>query len=99
MARGDRRVAAVIRRAWELGATNDAWWASGDQCHAAWSQAIEECGMSWKYRQVGCGMGGWEVGRVGGGARSTCQRHCKRARAHVPPRLPVCRRWTLASGM
>lgn len=24
--RGDRRIGAVIRRAWELGATNDSWW-------------------------------------------------------------------------
>jgi len=23
--RGDRRIGAVIRRAWELGATNDSW--------------------------------------------------------------------------
>lgn len=24
--RGDRRIGRVIRRAWELGATNDSWW-------------------------------------------------------------------------
>ena len=52
VARGDRRVAAVIRRAWELGATNDAWWQSEDTAHGAWSAAIEDVGMSWKYRQV-----------------------------------------------
>ena len=27
--RGDRRIGSVIRRAWELGATNDAWWVGG----------------------------------------------------------------------
>ena len=29
MGRGDRRVAGVVRRAWELGATNDSWWGRG----------------------------------------------------------------------
>ena len=52
VARGDRRVSDVIRRAWELGATNDAWWQSEESAHAAWSQAIDDVGMTWKYRQV-----------------------------------------------
>jgi radical SAM superfamily enzyme YgiQ (UPF0313 family) len=33
--RGDRRLAAVVRRAWELGAGMDAWWESLDQAFAA----------------------------------------------------------------
>ncbi|KAI3428063.1 hypothetical protein D9Q98_006447 [Chlorella vulgaris] len=57
--RGDRRIGAVIKRAWELGATNDAWWQSEKQCFDAWSQAIADCGMDWKYRQVE--SGNWDV--------------------------------------
>jgi len=57
--RGDRRIGAVVRRAWELGATNDAWWCSTDECFASWSQAIEESGLGWKYRQVD--EGEWDV--------------------------------------
>lgn len=59
VSRGDRRVAAVIRRAWELGATNDAWWQSTDTAHSAWSDAIEDVNMTWKYRQVDTGE--WDV--------------------------------------
>lgn len=50
--RGDRRLAAVVRRAWELGAGMDAWWESLDRAFAAWTQAISESELSWKYRQV-----------------------------------------------
>ncbi|MGL5083627.1 MAG: TIGR03960 family B12-binding radical SAM protein [Microcoleaceae cyanobacterium] len=57
--RGDRRLAPVIRRAWELGAGMDAWWESQDRAFAAWTQAIEEAGLSWKYRQVDHGE--WNV--------------------------------------
>jgi radical SAM family uncharacterized protein/radical SAM-linked protein len=50
--RGDRRLAPVIKRAWELGAGMDAWWESTEQAYGAWTQAIDESGLSWKYRQV-----------------------------------------------
>lgn len=50
--RGDRTLAPVIRRAWELGAGMDAWWESLERAFAAWGQAIDEAGLSWKYRQV-----------------------------------------------
>lgn len=50
--RGDRRLAAVIHRAWELGAGMDAWWESVDRAYAAWNQAIMENNLTWKYRQV-----------------------------------------------
>jgi radical SAM-linked protein len=50
--RGDRRLAAVVRRAWELGAGMDSWWESLDRAFAAWTQAIAESGLTWKYRQV-----------------------------------------------
>ncbi|MEG4075079.1 TIGR03960 family B12-binding radical SAM protein [Microcoleus sp. Pol14C2] len=53
--RGDRRLAAVVRRAWELGAGMDAWWESLDQAYKAWTQAIYESGLTWKYRQVESG--------------------------------------------
>jgi hypothetical protein len=43
-------------RAWELGATNDAWWESEEAAFAAWSRAIEESGLGWKYRQVCIGF-------------------------------------------
>ncbi|MFM7530355.1 MAG: TIGR03960 family B12-binding radical SAM protein, partial [Nodosilinea sp.] len=49
--RGDRRLAPVIRRAWELGAGMDAWWESLDTAFNAWNQAIGEAGLDWKYRQ------------------------------------------------
>jgi radical SAM family uncharacterized protein len=43
LSRGDRRLAGVIRRAWELGAVLDGW---GDQFnHGAWVQAFTEAGV------------------------------------------------------
>ncbi|MGB3533276.1 MAG: TIGR03960 family B12-binding radical SAM protein [Microcoleaceae cyanobacterium] len=57
--RGDRRLAPVVRRAWELGAGMDAWWESLDRAFSAWTQAIEEVGLSWKYRQVE--QGEWNI--------------------------------------
>ncbi|MEL7507934.1 MAG: TIGR03960 family B12-binding radical SAM protein [Cyanobacteria bacterium J06554_1] len=50
--RGDRRLAAVVRRAWELGAGMDAWWESLERAFNAWTQAIDDAGLTWKYRQV-----------------------------------------------
>jgi radical SAM family uncharacterized protein/radical SAM-linked protein len=57
--RGDRRLAPVVRRAWELGAGMDAWWESLDRAFAAWTTAIDESGLTWKYRQVENGE--WNV--------------------------------------
>ncbi|GJP85246.1 hypothetical protein CLOP_g15369 [Closterium sp. NIES-67] len=57
--RGDRSIGRVIRRAWELGASNDAWWVNLDRCYSCWSQAIDECGLEWKYRRVVDGE--WDV--------------------------------------
>ncbi len=53
--RGDRRLSAVVRRAWELGAGMDAWWESLENAFGAWTQAISEAGLDWKYRQVESG--------------------------------------------
>jgi radical SAM family uncharacterized protein/radical SAM-linked protein len=55
--RGDRLLAPVIKRAWELGAGMDSWWENLDKAYGAWQQAIEEAGLTGKYRQVE--SGGW----------------------------------------
>ena len=57
--RGDRSLAPVIKRAWELGAGMDAWWESLDKAYGAWESAIAEAGLDWKYRQVENGR--WNV--------------------------------------
>jgi radical SAM-linked protein len=57
--RGDRRLSAVVRRAWELGAGMDSWWESLDRAFKAWEDAIDEAGLTWKYRQVESGE--WNV--------------------------------------
>ncbi|MDX2213629.1 MAG: TIGR03960 family B12-binding radical SAM protein [Oculatellaceae cyanobacterium bins.114] len=57
--RGDRRLASVVRRAWELGAGMDAWWENLDCAFAAWTGAIEESDLTWKYRQIENGE--WNV--------------------------------------
>jgi radical SAM family uncharacterized protein/radical SAM-linked protein len=49
--RGDRRLAPVVKRAWELGAGMDSWWESIDKAYQAWATAIDEAGLTWKYRQ------------------------------------------------
>ncbi|NCJ07218.1 TIGR03960 family B12-binding radical SAM protein [Synechococcales cyanobacterium C] len=53
--RGDRRLAPVIKRAWELGAGMDSWWESLERAFRAWTQAIAETDLTWKYRQVESG--------------------------------------------
>ncbi len=50
--RGDRRLAPVVRRAWELGAGMDSWWENLDKAFQAWTDAIAEADLTWKYRQV-----------------------------------------------
>ncbi|ELS03372.1 radical SAM-linked protein/radical SAM family uncharacterized protein [Xenococcus sp. PCC 7305] len=57
--RGDRRLAPVVRRAWELGAGMDSWWENLDKAFGAWEQAIAEAGLTWKYRKVA--QGEWNV--------------------------------------
>jgi radical SAM family uncharacterized protein len=44
LSRGDRRLGAVIQRAWELGTKFDAWHEYYD--HAAWQQAFAENGLT-----------------------------------------------------
>ena len=62
--RGDRRLAAVVKRAWELGAGMDSWWENLDKAYGAWEQAIAEADLTWKYRQVENGE--WNVFEEGG---------------------------------
>jgi radical SAM-linked protein len=50
--RGDRRLSAVVRRAWELGAGMDSWWENLNKAFTAWENAIAESDLTWKYRQV-----------------------------------------------
>ncbi len=57
--RGDRRLSAVVRRAWELGAGMDAWWESLEKAFGAWTQAIADAGLDWKYRQIESGE--WDL--------------------------------------
>ncbi len=57
--RGDRRLAPVVRRAWELGAGMDSWWENLEQAFGAWTQAIDESGLTWKYRKVESGE--WNI--------------------------------------
>lgn len=57
--RGDRTLAPVVRRAWELGAGMDSWWESIDKAYQAWETAIDEAGLTWKYRKVESGE--WNI--------------------------------------
>ncbi|NEO25347.1 MAG: TIGR03960 family B12-binding radical SAM protein [Kamptonema sp. SIO4C4] len=52
LGRGDRTLAPVIRRAWELGAGMDAWMEGIDRAFDAWEQAISDSGLSWRYRAI-----------------------------------------------
>jgi radical SAM family uncharacterized protein/radical SAM-linked protein len=67
--RGDRSLAPVIRRAWELGAGMDAWWESLEKAYGAWAQAIDEAGLDWKYRRVENGE--WNVFESNESSQST----------------------------
>lgn len=68
LGRGDRRLAPVVKRAWELGAGMDSWWESLERAFGAWTQAIDESGLTWKYRQVD--QGEWNIFQDESG--STC---------------------------
>ncbi|NET05301.1 MAG: TIGR03960 family B12-binding radical SAM protein [Symploca sp. SIO2B6] len=57
--RGDRRLSAVVHRAWKLGAGMDAWMESLDRAFQAWEDAIAQSNLTWKYRQVENGE--WNV--------------------------------------
>ncbi len=62
--RGDRRLAAVIERAWKLGAGMDAWFDNLDRAYKAWESAIAQSNLTWKYRQVENGE--WNLIQAGG---------------------------------
>jgi radical SAM family uncharacterized protein/radical SAM-linked protein len=46
--RGDRRLGAVIQRAWELGAGMDAWFESAERAFQAWAEAIASANLQWQ---------------------------------------------------
>ncbi|MEM7726614.1 MAG: TIGR03960 family B12-binding radical SAM protein [Cyanobacteria bacterium P01_A01_bin.45] len=50
--RGDRTLAPVVQRAWELGAGMDSWFENLDKAFSAWEEAIAAAGLDWKYRRV-----------------------------------------------
>lgn len=52
LGRGDRRLSAVLRRAWELGAGMDSWFDSLEKAYNAWGEAIAQSDLTWKYRLV-----------------------------------------------
>lgn len=65
--RGDRRLAAVIKRAWQLGAGMDAWFDNLDRAYTAWGEAITQSDLTWKYRQVENGE--WNIMEGVGGSQ------------------------------
>ena len=94
--RGDRSLATVLHRAWELGAGMDSWYDNLDEAFTAWSVAIAEAGLDWKYRQVENGEWNlFQVEGVGGdaGTRETRERDASlsslsplpHSRTDVPP--------------
>jgi radical SAM family uncharacterized protein/radical SAM-linked protein len=82
--RGDRRLSAVLRRAWELGAGMDSWYDSVERAYNAWAQAIAESGLTWKYRQVENGE--WNLMEVGGqGDKGTIQFKIQNSKFKITP--------------
>ncbi|MCP2728986.1 TIGR03936 family radical SAM-associated protein [Limnofasciculus baicalensis] len=69
--RGDRRLAAVVRRAWELGAGMDAWFDNLEKAFGAWETAIVESDLTWKYRQVENGE--WNIFKASESPITTAQ--------------------------
>jgi radical SAM family uncharacterized protein len=91
--RGDRRLAPVVRRAWELGAGMDSWWENLDQAYGAWTQAIEESDLTWKYRKVESGE--WNIMDTAG-AQRLAPSSLDAAQHSDPPKSPL-KRGTLSS--
>jgi len=47
LSRGDRRLGAVVHRAWQLGSRFDAW--QEHHKHGAWTQAMDEAGLTFEF--------------------------------------------------
>jgi radical SAM family uncharacterized protein/radical SAM-linked protein len=86
--RGDRRLAPVVRRAWELGAGMDSWWENLDQAYGAWTQAIDESDLTWKYRKVESGE--WNIMDTVG-AQGLAPSSLDDAQYSDPPKSPLQR--------
>jgi len=65
LGRGDRRLSAVLRRAWELGAGMDSWFDSLEKAYNAWGEAIAQSDLTWKYRLVEQGEWNLANGQTG----------------------------------
>lgn len=82
--RGDRRLSAVVRRAWELGAGMDSWFDNLTRAFGAWENAIAESDLTWKYRQVENGE--WNV-FVGAGLADNVAEHSTIVRQNPPAQV------------
>jgi radical SAM family uncharacterized protein/radical SAM-linked protein len=89
--RGDRRLSAVLRRAWELGAGMDSWFDSLDRAFAAWGQAIAESGLTWKYRQVENGE--WNVFQEKGVSRQESESEIQNPKSKIQNSLDAPLPW------
>jgi len=82
--RGDRTLAPIIRRAWELGAGMDSWFESIDRAYHAWTQAIQETGGPLDGGSVGLGDQ-----ETGGPSPSLPVSESPRLRVSPSPSLPL----------
>ncbi|MGH7998211.1 MAG: TIGR03936 family radical SAM-associated protein [Brasilonema sp.] len=89
--RGDRTLAPVLRRAWELGAGMDSWYDSVEKAFSAWGQAISEAGLDWKYRQVE--KGEWNVMEIGRWSNGVMERQTSPHHPISDPRLDAPLPW------
>lgn len=65
LGRGDRRLSAVLRHAWELGAGMDSWFDNLEKAYKAWGDAIAQSDLTWKYRLVEQGEWNLATGQTG----------------------------------
>lgn len=84
--RGDRRLAPVVKRAWELGAGMDSWWESLDKAYGAWTDAIAEANLTWKYRQVE--QGEWNLFDLPPSDKETSPQQIHHPLQHLDAPLP-----------
>lgn len=84
--RGDRRLAPVVKRAWELGAGMDSWWENLGQAFEAWTDAIAEANLTWKYRQVE--QGEWNLFDLPSPSNDSSPQQIPQSLQHLDAPLP-----------
>ncbi|MGR3274708.1 TIGR03960 family B12-binding radical SAM protein [Acaryochloris marina NIES-2412] len=84
--RGDRRLAPVVKRAWELGAGMDSWWENLGQAFGAWTDAIAEANLTWKYRQVE--QGEWNLFDLPSPSNDSSPQQIPQSLQHLDTPLP-----------